>query len=464
MAELTVEQRRAVALARARQAQAQAQQAAPEAAPAPEAPDRSFMDRAGQFLAGGIEGMRPLLRANPFGSIVANDVMSSNAGETAEGFGEPADATDRRLRTAGEYVAPSAMFGLPGIASGLASGAAAGQVREMGGGAGMELIASMLAGGAPAMGMSAASKSVQARRAVNAVPSVDDLKATAGSLYDTGVATGQTASRGYTQQFANATKQIAADNGMVLPTGEVMTTSYPKVAAAMRMIDEYAGQKMTPEQMRQVRRVIQDAAQSADPAEARIGTKLVKQFDQFVDPLVPEFGEANRTYARAMRGEEIETATKIATEGRRSSPEVAISNEFQNLHRRGIRGDLTYPPELEAAVQHAANGSRTRQIAAGIGNLAPVPSNMVRAGLGLGSAATAGGTLGGPAGAAAATAGGVGAGLVARLLANNLAKNDALAASLVARNGGALPSPQTPEYVKAAIAALLAQQSSQAGQ
>jgi hypothetical protein len=230
----------------------------------------------------------------------------------------------------------------------------------------------------------------------------------------------------------------------------------------MRMIDEYAGAKMNPEQMRQVRRVIQDAAQSADGGEARIGTKMLKQFDQFVEPLVPEFKQADKLYSRAMRGSEVKEAIDIAEQGRRTPGVNAISNEFQNLTRKGIRGDLTFPPELEDAVRRAANGGMGRQIAEVIGKAAP--TSVVGGGAGFGiPAATVTALTGGNAvlGTAAGTAAS-GAGMMARMLANRLAQGDARKALATALNGGALDDPKTPEAIKAAIAALLA--STAAGQ
>ena len=131
----------------------------------------------------------------------------------------------------------------------------------------------------------------QRKEAVNAAPSLDELTTKATDLYRRGETTGKTAARGYTQRLQGSIRDIAQSQGLISPTGR-LSTSYPKVSEALKMVDDYAGQKMTPEQMRQVRRTLQDAAQSADGAEARIGTQMLKRFDEFVEPMVPEFREA----------------------------------------------------------------------------------------------------------------------------------------------------------------------------
>jgi hypothetical protein len=232
-----------------------------------------------------------------------------------------------------------------------------------------------------------------------------------------------------------------------------MTTAYPKVSEAMRMVEDYAGQKMSPVQMRQVRETLKTAAQSADSSEARIGTMMLKKFDEFVEPLVPEFKVADKVYSRAMRGEEIKESIDIAKHGRRTAGVTAIGGEFQNRVRQGIRGDLTYPPELEAAVERAANGGAGRQLAEGVGKGAP--TSIVGGGLGFGVPASVATGILGPVGGAAVGTAASGTGLLARLLANRMARGDARVAMATALNGAALPAAQTPEAVRRALMAQL---------
>jgi hypothetical protein len=232
----------------------------------------------------------------------------------------------------------------------------------------------------------------------------------------------------------------------------------------MKMVRSYAGQDMNPEQMQQVRRSLQAAAQSADGNEARVGTKMLREFDGYIrNPLVPEFKEGDKLYSRAMRGEEVKEAIDIARKGRRTAPNTAISNEFQNLVRKGIRGDMTYPPELEAAVAQAANGTTGRQLASGIGKAAP--TGIVSGSLGFGVPASVVGNIAGPGAGLAAGGAASGVGSIAKLLADRMAKGDARSALATALNGAALPTPQTPEAVRRALlAALLATSTAQQSQ
>lgn len=425
----------------------------PQAAPPQAAPERSLLDRAGQFGAGVIDGTKAIIGGLPFGALGVNRLMMKNAEQTAENLGEPADATDRRLRTLGEYVGPSVPFGPAGMASSAASGLAAGQVREMGGGLMAEIAAALVAGGIPSMISNKVSKVAQTKRAVDAIPDIEDLQAAASAKYDAGRASGSTAPGALTQGLDARLSQIATDAGLVAPDGS-LAPDYAKIGHALKMARSYAQQDMNPEQMQQVRRALQAAAQSADGNEARIGTMMLKDFDANIrNPLVPEFKEGDALWARAARGKEIKEAIDIAHKGRRSPGVNAISNEFQGLVRKGIRGDLTYPPELEAAVEKAANGSMGRQVAETIGKAAP--TSVVGGGVGFGVPASVVSGVAGPVAGAAAGSAASGAGMMARLLANRMAQGDARVALATALNGAPLPEPQMSDAVKRAIAALL---------
>jgi hypothetical protein len=271
-------------------------------------------------------------------------------------------------------------------------------------------------------------------------------------LYTAGRSGGMTAPGGLTQGLDQKLQAIATREGLVSPSG-ALAPDYSKISHAMKMAADYAGGDMNPEQMQQVRRALQAAAQSADGNEARIGTQMLKEFDTGIrNPLVPEFKEGDALWARASRGEEIKQAIDIAQKGRRTANVNALSNEFQNLTRKGIRGDMTFPPELEAAVEKAANGGVGRQLAEGVGKLSPngaVPiiGNMSAMGL----ASQFGGL---PAAAAVGTASS-GAGIMARLLANRMARGDAREALATALNGAEIPKSMTPDQIKAALVALL---------
>jgi hypothetical protein len=434
----------------------------------------SMLDRVGQFGAGLIEGSAPLtglpmdmLSAWGAGSLGQKgpDLPMGSAWmrQGAEIAPPAADETDRRLRAAGEYIGPSAPFGAAGMVSGALSGLAAGEVRERDGGPVAEITAALLAGMGPAAIAGKASKAAQTKRAIDAVPEIADLKAQAGQHYQAGRAGGATAPGALTQGLEVRMGRVLTDAGLVAPDG-TLAPKYADIGHAMKMVRSYAGQDMNPEQMQQVRRSLQAAAQSADGNEARVGTKMLREFDGYIrNPLVPEFKEGDKLYSRAMRGEEVKEAIDIARKGRRTAPNTAISNEFQNLVRKGIRGDMTYPPELEAAVAQAANGTTGRQLASGIGKAAP--TGIVSGSLGFGVPASVVGNIAGPGAGLAAGGAASGVGSIAKLLADRMAKGDARSALATALNGAALPTPQTPEAVRRALlAALLATSTAQQSQ
>lgn len=92
MAELTLEQKRALALARARQAQAQAQQAAPTSEPSPEAaPDRSLGHRIYDNLIGSDDGVMS------FGEKLATALNMGGESMTMGLVGDEANAAVRSL-------------------------------------------------------------------------------------------------------------------------------------------------------------------------------------------------------------------------------------------------------------------------------------------------------------------------------------------------------------------------------
>lgn len=421
---------------------------------------------------GGKFGMDPI--QNPVGG--SESIKGALGTELPLGLGsfmtdaEPQTAGQRLARRVGQEVGAGAVAGpVAGVSSGLGlaantaasavSGLAGGAAKEWGANPIVETIASLLGGGATAaVGGKVAAGRAQ-RKAIEGVPEVDELKGRAGDLYDDAERNGKTASAAYTSRLQAEVTGIAQKEGMVSPTGRV-ATSYPKVSEAMKMVEDYAGQKMTPVQMQQVRRIMQGAAQSADATEARIGTQMLKSFDQWTAPIVPEFAEANKTYARAMRGDEIDTAIKVAGT-RRSSPDLALRNEFGALERANIRGDLTYPDELADAVKKVAEGSGKSNAALWGSKAAPTGAVSVMGGTV--SPFLVGNAFGGPIAGAAAAGTSATAGLVAKLLSTNLSKADARMAAAIARNGGKIPAAASEE-LRGVIAALLAREAATAGQ
>ena len=166
------------------------------------------------------------------------------------------------------------------------------------------------------------------------------------------------------------------------------------------MVDDFASGAMNPDQMQAVRRTFQSAAGSADGAERRIGTIMLKAFDDFVEPLAPQFKEANALYSRAMKGRVIEEAVDLA--GNRAGQftgsgfENALHTEFRRLNRDIIKGRLKgLTADQISAIKKVAEGGPVENVLRGIGKAAP--TGIVSAGIGGGMPFLVGNSLGGPA-------------------------------------------------------------------
>src|SRR5690606_14236763 len=76
------------------------------------------------------------------------------------------------------------------------------------------------------------------RSAGKAVPSVEDLKAQAGALYDQARANGAVAPPQATQAVNQTMKQIATKEGLITPTGRV-NASYPRISGILNTFDDF---------------------------------------------------------------------------------------------------------------------------------------------------------------------------------------------------------------------------------
>jgi hypothetical protein len=351
---------------------------------------------------------------------------------------------------AGKTAATAGEAAVAAGSEGLVSGA--GENGDRGANAVRRGLTQALLGGAVGGTMGNVAARLQRKAAVDAVPELGAIKAQSQGLYKAGETTGKTASPRYTKQVADEMMRIARDKAVVLPSGKI-NEDYGGVKHALDMVREYAGKKMDPKEMRMVREALSGAAEKGGN-EGRIGSQMLRKFDEAVDPLVPEYREANKVWGRFKRGEEINKTIGIAGT-RRSPTEMALSNEFAGLQRQGIRGDLTFPPELEEAVKRVAQGGGGQKGAAALGKLAP---GRLIGGAGMGAAMGGSVAAGNPAGVAIGAGLGT-TGLLSQALANKLAKTNAREAAAVARSGAPLQAMENmPESIRAMIAAMLARE------
>jgi hypothetical protein len=315
------------------------------------------------------------------------------------------------------------------------------------------------AGGAATAGIvNALAKRMGTTAAAKAVPSVDDLKGQAGALYQAAEASGAKAGGADTQGIAAQLMQMAQDANVVMPDGSI-APKYGEVGDVLRVVGQYAGQDMTPGQMKVVRESLQDAAKAAG-REGKIGTSMLREFDAFTTKVVPELRQADAIYSKAMKGSRIEQAVELA--GSRAGQfsgsgfENALRTEFRQMERQIIKGEIKGLSQAEKdAISKVARGGPIENVMRWIGKASP--TNIVSAGMGGGMPFLIGNAVGGPAVGAAAGIGTMAAGAGARAAATSLQSRNAEIAGALARNGGQLPAQATPA-VQQIIEALMAAQ------
>lgn len=299
---------------------------------------------------------------------------------------------------------------------------------------------------------------------VEGAETVDDLKAAAGKLYDEARAAGVVATPDQTTKFADDAVAVLREQGLVSPSGRI-SSAYPKVADALNMVMDYADSQMTPTEMLQVRTLLQGAAGSADAAEARIGTKMLKAFDDFVEPMAPQIKEANAIYHRAKKGEMIETAIELA--GSRAGQfsgsgfENALRTEFRGIERQIIKGQLKGISAAERkAISRVARGGAVENALRDLGKMAP--RGVVSTGITAGVPFAIGNALGGPGLGAAMSGGALALGEAGRRAATAMQTRNAGMASAAMRAGGGPQFARVPAQVRGVSDALLVGQAPQA--
>lgn len=364
----------------------------------------------------------------------------------------------RRVGQGVGEVAPFAAGGIGGartLVSGLTSGVGGASAQQLfPDNPAAEAIGSLLGGLAPTAFESVASKVNAARDLKRSTPTTEALKESASDLYREAERSGFTAPPQKTKGLHSSLRNIAAKEGLITPKSDAITDTMPKVRAALKMTEEFAGSSMTPEQMQTVRKSLQNAAGSIDANEARVGSMMLQRFDDFTSGFAPQFKQARSLYHRAKKAEILELAAVRASERAggfsASGYENALRTEYRAIAQKINSGKLKgFTKEELAAIRRVSRGTAASNAARMAGKLAP--NNVVSGGVSLGG----GYALGGPIGAA----GMAGVGYGGRALATRMGIDAANTAELLVRAG------VTPDKVRAlspqqieALAAVLAAQ------
>jgi hypothetical protein len=194
--------------------------------------------------------------------------------------------------------------------------------------------------------------------------------------------------------------------------------------------------------MQAVRRTLQGAARSADGNERRIGTIMLNKFDDWVEPLAPEFRQANAIYRRAANSEMIDQAIELA--GIRagqftgSGYENALRTEFRALARKIVKGEIRgLSQDQTNAINRVAEGGTIENALRDLGKAAP--RGIVSTGISGGVPFMVGNAIGGPVVGGAAAATSLGLGEIGRRAATSMQTRNANVARGLMATGGQLP-------------------------
>lgn len=197
-----------------------------------------------------------------------------------------------------------------------------------------------------------------------------------------------------------------------------------KTIAVLDEIDKFKGQPMNFEQLDGLRRVAQIAASATEPAEKRLGVKIIEAIDDFAlqgDEAVSGIAKrARNLWGRVRRDELIGQAIEKARLNA-SGTEQGLRVEFRKIltNAKKLRG---FTKDEQNAMRQIVKGTTAGNILRGIGKLGFNPrattSNVVGGAVGTG----AGGLVGGVPGALAVQGAASGSRLVSERLANRNAQ------------------------------------------
>jgi len=299
-------------------------------------------------------------------------------------------------------------------------------------------------------------------RAVNEMvknaPSAGELKSRATSLYQRGQQRTQVLD-------PSAAKNLAADAATTLKKEGVMRADGSLITRdpdARRILDELQDLSqfgLEGNQVKPVREIFKAAAQDNNPARSRIGTILLRKFDEAVAKNAPEFRQGDEFYGRAKKVEAVDQMVDLADT---SDTANALRREFQKADRQSIKGKLGGMSDDEAAaIQRVARGGRIENIARRAGRTAP---SSIGSAFYTGATPMIAGSLAGSPGIGAAVGGAaLGVGIAGRAVSNHAQRKYADIVRALMASGGKMPEGKDPVAYKQLIAALLAGSAPRAG-
>lgn len=241
------------------------------------------------------------------------------------------------------------------------------------------------------------------RALTEAAPSVEQLKGASRSIYNQLDDMGVTIDQSAMGQLGKRAMNRMLSEGY-------HPQVHPKVAGTLKAFMQAAKKDSTLTNVQSLRKIAQSAAQSNEPAEARLGAMLVDEVDGFIER-VPQTAmkgmeegadigsmlkEARGLWARGKKGEMLTEAFRKA-ENQASGLENGLRVQFRALlnNPKKMRG---FSAEEQEALKQVVQGGKTDNVLRALGKLgfsADQSSSMLLATLGVGGGAMVGGAPGG---------------------------------------------------------------------
>lgn len=271
---------------------------------------------------------------------------------------------------------------------------------------------------------------------VNAAPEIEQLKDVSRGVYKeldaSGVSLQPRAFKGLVNRVDKAVRRSGFDPDLT-----------PKTASVLNRFKSELGSSPTLTEVDNLRKVAQNAARSLEPADARLGSIIVENIDEFLDvvsptafkkgkvpasEISPKFKVARELWGRARRSELINESFEKA-KNQASGFENGLVVQFRSILNNKKKSRFFKPKELDA-MRTVVRGTTKENIAKLIGRLGfseGHATNLIGGSLGI----AAGAQLGGPVGAVAVPV----IGQVSRKLAQRLTRKNAEFADIVVRAG-----------------------------
>jgi hypothetical protein len=419
------------------------------------------------------ENYQPFEIARPVGGAASNlTAMDPFIADDA-----PNTTAERYVRSIGEDVGASALFvaaALPAVganmarylltegASSLGSGAGAQAAEDLGAGTGGQVIAALLGGGI-APGLSYATRPRPQGEAIEGLTARRDA--------DYGAVRASSATLP-TQMRDDLLERLRGD--IQTDFDEVL---HPRAARALSRADTFPANPSISEidELRQFLR--NNVAGSTDPAEARIGQRMVGSIDDFLSTVSQSGalgGDAQETVAQLLAGrdahrrlsavDDIVGDTGALTRAERRAATSGTGGNVINTMRQNIRAILDNPnrrrgfnSEEIAAMERVVAGSRGEDLARLAGRLSPDSGALPLMG---NMAALAAGSSAGPGGLAAGLAPGV-VGMAGQAIGEAMTRRNINQVVETILNGRPLTSKSLSEAESAVVRALLGSQAAQ---